>query len=205
MGESKFTILDHIDGIKVPGNVFKEPRNEYWALIYLRDGLDFLYRQVSHFDTIVSQQLEYSPGSQHILGNHLALSNIPKSLLTCAFHWYAISAFQYVRTVGAIVYRQDNTRLPSEKYVKQVIPEVLTFRDKVAAHFAWATKHSQDNDAERRASIIPQLGLVNGSLGMCPFQVSVNRGGAASSSINLKPWSLSEVHERLRQRYWPTT
>jgi len=36
------TILDHIYGIKVPGEVFREPANEYWALLCLRQGLDFM-------------------------------------------------------------------------------------------------------------------------------------------------------------------
>jgi hypothetical protein len=46
----EFTVLEHIDRIQVPKRVFEEPVNEYWALIWLKQGLDFLYNQVMPFD-----------------------------------------------------------------------------------------------------------------------------------------------------------
>ena len=52
------------------------------------------------------------------------------------FHWYSISACQYVRTVGAIAYLQDNSRPKPLEYVNSVIPEVKAYRDKVGAHYA---------------------------------------------------------------------
>ena len=53
MAESDFTVLDYEDGIQVPGNVFAEPVNEYWALMCLRQGLEYLYHQVSQYDQMV--------------------------------------------------------------------------------------------------------------------------------------------------------
>lgn len=41
MTDEVYTVLDYIDNIKVHGDVFKEPHNEYYALICLKDGLDF--------------------------------------------------------------------------------------------------------------------------------------------------------------------
>ncbi len=37
------TVLDYVDNIEVPGDVFRKPSNEYWALVCLRQGLEFLY------------------------------------------------------------------------------------------------------------------------------------------------------------------
>jgi len=198
------TVLDHIENIMVPGNVFHRPTNEYHALICLYHGLDFLFRQAAKCDDVVKQQLNPHDTLQVMCsGNLPELNQIPQTLLTCSFHWYAISACQYVRLVGAIAYRQDNFRLTPLQYVKNVIPEVLTFRDKVAAHFAWSTKHSQDNDAERLSSILPPLTFVNDSFHVAAFSVSLQQSGKASTSEEIKPWSICKVHQQLTKRYWP--
>src|SRR5438105_9911649 len=57
MTDAPSTVLDHIDNIIVPGNVFKEPTNEYWALLCLRDGLELLYHQAARCDEMVKQQV----------------------------------------------------------------------------------------------------------------------------------------------------
>ena len=175
----ELTTLDHIDRITVPGNPFAEPANEYYALLCLRTGLEFLYRQAEKCDQIALKQLD--PKKQYFsFGNSPLLTGIPYQLLTCAFHWYSISACQYVRTVGAIAYLQDKSRPIPPEYIKCVIPEVLAFRDKIAAHFAWLSKHSQDNEAERLAS-----------------------SGKSSNSKAMQPWSITKIHQRLQERYWP--
>lgn len=198
------TTLDHIDNIIVPGNAFAEPANEYWALVWLHQGMEFLYQQVRRCDEGARQQVN-PHGNMRVVcsGNFLGLPQVPQGLLTCAFHWYAISACQYVRTVGAIARRHDNTRPKPLDYTKKVIPEVLTFRDKVAAHFAWCTTNQKDNPAERFSSIIPPLGFQDDSFHVGMLTVHLRQSGKASNSTEIQPWSLSRVHERLCQRYWP--
>lgn len=198
------TILDHVDNITVAGDVFREPANEYWALVCLKSGMDSLYHQASRCDQVVKQQVN-PDGNLHFMGggNLPEFKLVRQPLLTCAFHWYAISACQYVRTVGAIAHRLDSNRPFPPEYVKSVIPEVLAFRDKVAAHFAWSTKNSRDNDAERLASILPQLTFTDDSFHVAAFATIVRRRGKVSNSKAMKPWSLCRVHEALRQRYWP--
>ena len=204
MTDAPSTILDHIDNIVVPGEVFWEPINEYWALICLRDGLEFLYHQAARCDELVKKQINPQDKLRFEgLGNLPEFNQIPKMLLTCAFHWYAISACQYVRTVGAIAHRQDNTKLIPLEYVRKVIPEVLAFRDKVAAHFSWATQHSQDNDAERLASILPPLTFINDSFHVGAFTIALRGSGRTSTSKSIQPWSICKIHQQLRQRYWP--
>jgi hypothetical protein len=105
--------------------------------------------------------------------------------------------------VGAIAYRQDKTRPLPPHYVRGVIPEVLSFRDKVAAHFAWSTEHSKDNDAERLASILPPLAFVDDSFHVGAIRVGLSREGKESNSASIAPWSICKIHERLRTRYWP--
>ncbi len=202
MSEATTTILDHIEGISVPGDVFVKPANEYWALVWLNQGMEFLYHQASRCDQTVLKQIP--PDSYfETFGNSPFFDAVPKALLTASFHWYAMSAYQYALIVGAIAHRQDNARPIPPHYVRQVMPDVLAFRDKVAAHFAWAKNHDKDNAAERLASILPQLGFIGSSFHMPPYTVAVTEGEKHSTSESLVPWSICRVHERLRERYWP--
>ena len=199
-----FTTLDHVDNITVPGNVFDAPSNEYWALMYLRDGMEFLYRRAVECDRAAKQEL--NPDDDRIVyafGNHPGLRAISTSLLTNAFQWYAISACQYVLTVGAIAKKQDPERPKAKKYVEQVIPAVFMYRNKVAAHFVWSLDDNRDNEAEKLASIIPQISFINDSFHTASFTTFVRSGGKPSDSSKLQEWSLCKVHETLRARYWP--
>jgi hypothetical protein len=198
-GETAVTVLDHIDNIAVPGNIFAEPANEYWALVWLRDGMEFLYHQVHRCDEVARQQV--NPGGNCVFacsGSAPVFPNVPRTLVTSAFHWYTISACQYVGTVGAIAHRQDKSRPSWRDYVKAVIPEVFAFRNKVAAHFAWCIGDNRDNPAERFASISPSLIFAEDCFHISGYTVQLRQAGKVSGSAAIPPWSLSKVHERLR-------
>ncbi|MGE0374797.1 MAG: hypothetical protein AB7I48_03330 [Planctomycetaceae bacterium] len=204
--EIEVTVLDYVENIAVPGNVFQKPANEYWALICLHEGMEFLYRQSKRCDEAATQ-VENPAGNLRVVayGNVPTFSQIPKGLLTCAFHWYAISACQYVRTVGAIAHKADPARPLPHEYASRVIPEVVAFRDKVAAHFSWTTINRKDNDAERAISVMPPLCFVDDSFHVGTFVATIRKGDKVSDSSAIKQWSLCKVHEALRQRYWPET
>jgi len=203
MTAKQFTILDYEEDIRVPGRVFENPANEYWALLSLRAGLFFLNRQVSRCEQTARMQLN-PEGNLKVkaLFNVPQPANFPIELLTCAFQWYAISACQYVRIVGAIANRQDSSRWPRDEYAKKIIPEVVAYRNKVAAHYAWSTKNRKDNDAERLASIIPQISYINDRFIAAGNVVALKKGGKTSCSTAIVPWSVTKVHARLCQRYW---
>lgn len=131
------------------------------------------------------------------------LESIPIGLLTCSFHWYAVSACQYVRTIGEIAYKQDSKRPSSLEYTQRIIPAVKAFRDKVAAHFAWSSKNKEDNDAERFVSIIPPLTFTNDVFEVGSFLVTKKSNNKISSSEKILPWSISKIHKELSERYWP--
>jgi hypothetical protein len=200
--ERKFTFLDYIEDIKVDGEPFIEPANEYAALLALKEGMNFLYRFAADCDKTILARLD--PSKKFFMtGNCPEFVGIPMHLLTCSFHWYSISACQYVKTVGAIAYRQNNDRPLPPKYTESVIPEVLTFRDKVAAHFAWNTLHGQDNEAERLASIMPPVGFYDDSFHVGVMTVTMGGGGQSTNSSAISPWSITKTHQRLQKRYWP--
>jgi len=204
MNNPQHTILDHIDNITVPGLVFKNPVNEYWALICLWGGMDFLYRQAKRCDDALRDRVNPNDTIKYMgMGNLPEFHGIPKALLACSFHWYAISACNYIRTIGTIAYQQDNNRPKPLAYVKKVIPEVLAFRDKVAAHLAWTGKNKQDNDAERLLSILPQLVYINDSFHVGSISVTLRKAGKISKSEDIRQWSICKIHEELQNRYWP--
>ncbi len=203
MADDCFTILDHIDKITVPGQVYRQPANEYWELLCLWEGMEALYYQARKCEAMATQATAMPGKDRFIWGNHPALSVVPKKLLTCMFHWYAVSACNYVRTIGEIARRQDNSRQKARDYVLSIIPEVYAFRDKIAAHFAWTINDSRDNEAEKAASIFPQLSLNKGVYYMGTLNLTKNHAGQTASSQAIQPWSISKVHEELRQRYRP--
>lgn len=198
----RVTILDHIEGFSISGEPFREPVNEYWALICLWEGMEFLYRQARRADETVLSRL---PKNEKLFsfGNFPVYDDLPKALLTTSFHWYAVSACNYVRTVGAIVYGEGLSEELPQDYAKRVIPDVTAFRDKVAAHFAWASKNKHDNNAERAASVIPPLSFADDSFYVGGLTLSLRQGKNSSTSRAISPWSLTKVHEELRKRYWP--
>lgn len=202
MNNSQHTILDHIDNITVPGSVFKNPVNEYWALICLWEGMSFLYHQAKRCDEALRSRVNPDDTIKYMsMGNLPEFHDIPKALLTCAFHWYAISACQYVRTVGMIAYKEIGD---VNDYIRKVIPEVLSFRDKVAAHFAWTKSDSRDNKAERMISIMPQITFQDDSFFVGSWKLTSKSSGEATNSEAIKPWSVTKTHEYLCNRYWPT-
>jgi hypothetical protein len=203
-GGNRSTILDHIKGIKVPGEPFAAPTNEYWALAYLRQGLCYLASQAAKLDAAMRERVNpRGDGRIELYGTVLGTHGIQLDLLTCSFHWYSISACMYVRTVGTIARRNDGRRKTVKKYLQEVIPEIADFRDKVGAHFVWTMTDPRDNSAERQASIIPQLAFRTDSFYVGALRIRQVSGGAASDSAIIRPWSIVKEHLKLCRRYWP--
>jgi hypothetical protein len=195
------TVLDHQLRIVIPGDVFSNPSNEYWALTYLWHGMENLYLQVLVLENDIrteGQTVSFE------FGNTPTLLRFDRALITCFFHWYAISACQYVRTVGWIANRNGVTKTTPRQYLQEVIPEVHYFRDKFAAHLVGTSDDSRDDTAIRLASLLPNLGIHSGRFIVPAFGLSVSRGDDKSST-QFDPWSLTEVHERLSNRYHPKT
>jgi hypothetical protein len=201
MTTENITVIDYIDNTTVKGKPFDEPSNEYFALVCLKDGLNHLYDFAKQCDEMCLSQL--NPKNTYFLyGNNPEVKNIPYPMLTCAFQWYAVTACQYVETVGKIAFNQDNTRPGPKMYLNSVIPEVKIYRDKVAAHFAWLTKNENDSEAERLASILPQVSFYNDSFYVGALKVTLSIKSKTTTSNEIQPWSIVKIHDTLTARYW---
>ena len=192
-------VLDHVDNLELSGEAVSRYGNELRSLDYLAQGLWFLFRQVQQTEEMVTEAVGRKRQVM-MFGNAPALSNVPQGLIACSFHWYAVSACNYVRTTGWLANDQD-----SRKASERVLPAVKLWRDKVGAHFARVGPRSEDTPADLAASVMFPVGFVDDAFSTNPFTLSLSSGGEASSSRTDMQWSLTRTHRALASRYWPDT
>lgn len=193
-------IRDSVDNFELTDDILRQHGNEVGVITYLFGGLEYLYRQVDAVEVAVRERI--GPVVHcFFVGNAPALAGVPQGLLTCCFHWYAVSACNCVKMIGWMRRQHDTSAPEAQDYVRSVLPEVLTWRDKVAAHFARHTPKRKDTTAELEASVLAPVGFEDGSFFASPMTLTTNRGGQSSTSAALRPWSLTKVHKQLRARY----
>ncbi len=195
-------ILDHTEPIELTGQNSGRFRNEVNTLAAWRAGLDFLDAQIRRIERGLPKPKE--PGESFVVvGNHPAMRGVPLPLVRCAYDWYSVTASNYARLVGWIRMQVDEASPTPVEYARRVLPEVQAWRDKIGAHPARFRNDSRDVDAERIVSVIPNVGLVDGLLHAGPLRMAVRRGGVSSDSSAIPSWSITTVHQAMRERYWP--
>jgi len=191
-------ILDHLDNLTLPdGHHFG---NEVAVLQSLAVGLDFLSTQIAGIEKEAWRRFA---NKARVLsyGNNPMLAWVPKDLVLCAFHWYSVSACNYVSLVGWLAKQVYPTRPEPKEYVRAVIPIVQTYRDKVAAHFARVFPR-KDTPATLDASVLPSVTFYDDAFYVGAWAVMKTVQGVPSSSCDLR-WSLTKTHAELTTRYWP--
>lgn len=120
-------------------------------------------------------------------------------LLSSYFLWYPVSLYNYARLCGWLANNGDAKA--AKAYAEEVVPPpVLRYRNKVAAHFALADSRPDDTPADLAASVLLPVSFINGRLTARGFRIIVG----PSTSDDLM-WSLTDVHEKLSERYgWAT-
>jgi hypothetical protein len=194
--------------------------NELRTLSYLSVGLHQLYANV----TLVEKPLRESDDRNHVrqfaYGNAPGLPQGTAQLLPCYFHWYGVSLMNYARLVGFLSGLSSGAfthqHLADEKEFQTVtdhcdtyvrsIPElsaVKVWRDKVAAHLAITKpRKGDDNPALLDLSVMHPVSYYNGRYRAGAIRV-IRTDAAGKAHIGKLPtWSLTEIHEALRQRYW---
>ena len=192
--------IDHVDGLDLDEPQVEIRGNELRSLAYLHAGLSYLYGQVSRAEDQVRQRL---PADKRfsLYGNAPELADINQGLLACAFHWYAVTACNYVRMVGWLA--PDSQPSEALAYVKRVIPQVYEWRNKVGAHFALVDPNKEDTAADLAASVMFPIAFDDDAFWTGIFQLTVRQGGQTSTSRQDMRWSLTHTHDELISRYWP--
>ena len=215
-------ILDHVDGLEINSDDLDRNSNELGSLNYLSAGLHYLNAQVQNIETEVLARL---PENQvtYVYGNDPTLEGIPQGLVACAFHWYSVTACNYVKLVGWLGSGGDTGE--ARAYLQRVAPEVMLWRNKVGAHFARTSPRPDDTPADLAMSVMFPVSFYDdafyaGSV-VLTLESSIPRGderteiadwrrrllsgprGQRTRSRTDMMWSLSRTHRQLASRYWP--
>ncbi len=203
---SRTVILDHLGKLELPSEQSDAYHNELQTLNYLANGLNFLYLNTCKFEREFSHWLEAKDGGKRkTLFAHLVTApGIPQDLISCFFHWYAVSCCNYTWLVGWIGRDSRILSVEPDNYARQVIPEILTWRHKVAAHFAKIKPSKKDSTATRDASVLYPVGFSEGRFEASPFEIEYTKNDTITSSSQIPSWKLTEIHEGLAKRYWPS-
>ena len=194
-------VLDHEEKLCLPDERIGEYYNSLLTLRYLVVGLEYLYGLVLPIEKRLHRQVGNTT-KLFAYDHDPELYWVPKDVLCCAFHWYCLSACNYARLVGWISKRAGIWTLAKD-YVRAVIPRLLDYRHKIAAHPAKICPRKEDSAADRDASVLyPVHFRFDGRLHAAPGRLATIRNGESSTSRNLD-WSLTRTHEDLIPRWWP--
>ncbi len=208
-------IIDNFLGVQIPIGKYS---NEYNALLQLRNGLFSLYKKVNEVENIIVEENDDSV--VFCFGNKPDV--VPQditNILPCYFHWFGTSICNYIRLNGFIVAREmggisesdiglepNRKRIKEEcdHYIKSIpeIQDILKWRNKVAAHFALTDPRKDDNIATLEASIIYPVAFDTDRFRTGTLIFS--RGdGTVNHESDIPNWSLTDVFEKLHERFWP--
>lgn len=123
------------------------------------------------------------------------------NLIACSFHWYSVSACDYVRLVGWMTHDESGTK--ARDYVKRVIPQVYLWRNKIGAHFSRSQAWTGDNEADKYLSVMNPIEYYLGSFHAGSAVLTIISNEVKSISKQGMMWSLTETHKMLASRYWP--
>lgn len=191
-------ILDHVDGLELPDNAADDHFDARMALARLAEGLSWVHQEVSRVEIQMRREAAKEDIRLAVAGG--ILDGKPLGVLSCAFMWYAISACNYSQLVGWLAARETQA---AKDYVRRVMPRLLNYRHKVAAHLA-ITEPRHDNEADLAASVMTQIVYIQGRLCAAALSPVVTSNGQEITASRDLSWSLTLAHERLVPRYWPS-
>ena len=199
-------ILDHTDHIAVSSN---EHHNNLNVLQSLHRGMFHLAqfarrREAEALEKYGKDKITYFSD----FGSDIEL------LLGCIFDWFSISLISYMRTIQLMHLMETNEwgledlkRKPEQRklhnacdvYINKIAPDVLEWRNKIAAHRA-ATDPRSDSLALLTYSTFPTVGYQSPYYVVGHLRLNLSDGSSAA----LPQWSLTQNFEELTPRYWPS-
>src|SRR3989442_3477949 len=154
------------------------------ALARLGEGLFWLYKSVGELERNARRDAEAEDIRLAVFGG--ILDKQPAGLLSCAFQWYAVSACNYAQLVGWLATGDPEA---AKKYVASVMPGLLQYRNKVAAHSA-LTDPRRDNEADLAASVMTHIVYAQGRLCAAALTPIVKSGASEIVVSRDLSWSL---------------
>ena len=198
-------VIDYIDNVAV------SPENHHNSLNTLNALGIGLFHLAQTVRTQEVKALEKSNKNEFKLftdfGSDLEL------LLSCFFDWFSISLVSYMRMVRLMQMMeahdwsmqdlkqkaiQKRLRKSYDSYINEIAPDVLQWRNKIAAHRS-ATDPRSDNLSTIVYSTFPPVGYQTPYYGVGHLRLVMSGEGTA----DVQSWSLTEKYEELIPRYWP--
>ena len=192
-------VIDYIANLRLSDEQEKEHFNELRSLSYLATGLRFIFEQVQ---TVEAEVIKRLPKNKQVIvfGNAPVMQGVNQDLVACAFHWYAVTAFNYMKMVGWLANNGDSRK--AKEYIQCVLPQVYLWRHKVAAHFAMIDPRPDDNAADLAMSVMFPISFDKDAFYTGSFKLAMTGLGNQSVSRQDMRWSLTHTHCDLIQRYW---
>lgn len=204
-------IIDHVDNITFNRDAF--PIKNMHALDYTRQGLYELALLVRKQENIINNNVG------HYITYMAAFMGKEQNKLMNYFNWFSISIINYVRLVGFIdivnrkqftredMIKRENHRIIKEHcraYIKKVIPEVYTYRNKLSAHHSLTDPFQDDNIATLESSVLNSIVYNNPYLEAAglKWNSKISPSDEIASATEIRPWRLTKVYDDLTVRYW---
>lgn len=201
MALTEFT-LDQEESWTLDTAQCNEYQNELNAILDVSNGLQHLATRISMLEESVNLQFPQL-ASRCVMGAAPELIWLAErdEPVAAYFQWYSVSAKSLLQMVLALR-RLTSKECPAESEYRAAFDSLVTYRDKVGAHAAWAQNRRQgDNRADKLSSSLP-FGLCNGLLVAVPVQFDViESGDKPPTESKLQRWSITDVHRQLSARY----
>jgi hypothetical protein len=197
-------ILDQRDGIEFDPVSF--PVANLHALWFLPQGLHLIAQSVRDRELAVAEEAKghltfWKPGGD------LA------GILANWFGWFSISLVSYLRLVRLVSLVQEHNWTTRElqqrenkevikstcsAYLKDVIPAVHQWRNKVAAHPAFTDPFKDDSVGTLELSVMASV-----TFAAPHFMVGALQWSSDGEPSSFKEWGVTPVFESLAPRFWP--
>lgn len=197
--------LDHDEAIQL--DPADPPFSNYQAFHSSYEGLKILAGTVREAER---QYVASDPHAAHV-ALHMA-SSVPP-FVPCAFNWFATTLVNYLRLVGlvqlmelqgwksgALVHAENRRIIKAHcsEFVRNAVPEVYRWRNKVAAHFAATDPFHDDNLGTLEQSIMNPV-----TFRYPHYYVGVMQWSTQGQTADLPTWALTKTYEELAPRFWP--
>ncbi len=199
------TVLDYVRNIVL--DRANPPFDNYQAFKSNYVGLKILA------DSVRELECAYVANDPYAANVVFHMSSGVPDIVPCAFNWFSVTLVNYLRLVGLVELMNSNgwkssaladpanrqaIKTHCKNYVKDAVPEVYLWRNKVAAHFAATDPFHDDNIGTLEQSIM------NPVMYRYPYYyVGLAQWNKAGETSQLPTWALTKVYEHLRTRFWP--
>lgn len=169
------------------------------ALYYIPEGLYFLAQKIRNEE---NKKLKTSEAFSALTREPVLIANI--------FSWFSSSLVSYLRLVALVklcnkkgwnsndvAQNREEVKKACKDYVESVIPEILAWRNKIAAHLAITDPWHDDNIATLEFS------AMNAVVYMRPYYKIGIKWGTQDQQSDVPEWALTESFEKLTPRFWP--